>query len=233
MKYGLNQPLDVTIWGLRLRLLPRGNVSEVKLLFAPQLFDRQELAFLASHLPEGGTFVDIGANVGVYSLWAHRCMRGSGRIIAVEPDPEMRRRLQFNLQSNALSNVEVCPVALSDKRGVGELLVNPAQRGQNTLAVEEAKAAGGERVVHKVELDTLEHLLQSRGIKKVDALKIDIEGYEPPVLRHFFEHAPQSLWPKVAITEYKPETAGRIEEQFVSCGYRRVFFNGLNFAFAR
>ncbi len=103
-------------------------------------------------------------------------------------------------------------------RGVGELLENPAQRGENTLAREEARIAGGERVVQQVELDTLLHLLESRAVQRVDALKIDIEGHEPPVLRHFFEHAPQALWPTIAITENKPETAAVIEGLFLGNG---------------
>jgi FkbM family methyltransferase len=233
IKYGAGLPLDVVIWGHRLRLLPRGNMSEIKLLFAPQFFDRAELALLAEQLPAGGTFIDIGANVGVFSFWAARCVGPGGRILAVEPDPEMRRRLEFNLHTNACSQVEVCPLALSDRQGEGELLVNPAQRGENTLAHAEAAAAGGERVVQRVPLDTLVHLLASRGVTSIDALKIDIEGYEPVVLGHFFVHAPRELWPRLAITEYKRETAPVIEELFVANGYRRVLFTGLNLAYAR
>ena len=43
-----------------------------------------------SRAPRFGDRVDIGANAGIYSFWAHRCMGGNGRILAVEPDPEMR-----------------------------------------------------------------------------------------------------------------------------------------------
>jgi len=233
IKYGAHLPLDVVIWGQKLRLLPRGNMSEIKLLFAPQFFDRAELALLTEHLRPGGIFVDVGANVGVYSYWAARCVGTGGRIVAVEPDPEMRRRFEFNLHTNGCTQVEVCPVALSDHEGEGELLVNPAQRGENTLARAEAAAAGGERVVHKVPLDTLVHLLGARGVTRIDALKIDIEGHEPVVLGHFFAHAPRGLWPGLAITEYKRQTAPLIEAQFASHGYRRVLFTGLNIAYAR
>jgi FkbM family methyltransferase len=233
IKYGVHHAVDVTIWGLRLRLLPRGNMAETKLLFAPQLFDREELELLERELQPGATFVDIGANVGAYTYWAHRCLQGRGRIVAVEPDPEMRRRLEFNLHTNGVNEVDVCPVALSDAPGFGELLVNPAQRGQNTLVQGQAQSAGGQRIVQRVELDTLVHVLQSRGIEKIDALKIDIEGHEPPVLRHFFEHAPQSLWPRLAIIEYMPETVGTIESLFAVHGYRRGPQTRLNLTFVR
>lgn len=231
IKYGVHHAVDVKIWGLRLRLLPRGNMAEAKLLFAPQLFDREEFALLERELKPGSVFVDIGANVGAYTYWAHRCLRGQGRIIAVEPDPEMRRRLEFNLRTNHIDEADVCAVALSDTQGMGELLVNPMQRGENTLVPEQARGAGGSRIVEKVNLDTLVNVLQSRGVDRVDALKIDIEGHEPPVLTHFFQHAPKTLWPRLVITEYKPETVDVLEPLFVARGYRRGLQTRLNLTF--
>ncbi|HSI60398.1 MAG TPA: FkbM family methyltransferase [Ideonella sp.] len=233
VKYGVAHPLDVMQWGLKLRLLPRGNMSDAKLLFAPQFFDRAELALLAERLPPGGTFVDVGANAGIYSFWAHHCMRGRGRILAVEPDPEMRRRLRFNLDSNGLSNVELAPVALSDRQGTAALLLNLSQRGENTLALEEASAAGGDRMALTVETDTLTHLLQAHGMARIDALKIDIEGHEPPVLRHFYAHAPEALWPRLVIVEFKQQTSEAITALFEGCGYRRLLATRLNWAFER
>jgi FkbM family methyltransferase len=233
VKYGVHTPLDVTVWGLKLRLLPRGNMSEQKLLFAPQLFDRTELALLRGTLRPGGCFVDIGANAGVYSFWARRCMGASGRVLAVEPDPEMRRRMAFNVAGNALPGIEVAPLALSDHAGEAELWVDPGQRGQNTLEAGEAARAGGARHKVKVALATLPELLRERGIERVDALKIDIEGHEPPVLRHFFDHAPPALWPALVITEFKPATAAGIEALFTARGYRRRTTTDLNFVFER
>jgi hypothetical protein len=143
IRYSVDHPLDVVIWGNRLRLLPRGNMSEAKLLLAPQLFDPSELALMALHLEKGRLFVDVGANAGAYSLWAHRAARGQARVLAVEPDPEMRRRLQFNLATNGVAAVEVCPVALSDRDGVGALLVNPLQRGEKCTRRGASPGSGG------------------------------------------------------------------------------------------
>ncbi len=92
--------------------------------------------------------------------------------------------------------------------------------------------------MQRVEVGTLMYALQSGGIEKIDALtfdapKIDIEGHEPPVLRHFFEHAPQSLWPPLAIIEYMPETVGTIESLFAAHGFRRGPQTRLNLTFVR
>ncbi|MDB5525327.1 MAG: FkbM family methyltransferase [Rhizobium sp.] len=233
VKYQVMTPLDLTIWGLKLRLLPRGNISEEKLYTAPQLFDREEFATIARLLQPGGVFVDVGANAGVYSFWAHHCMRGQGRIIAVEPDPEMARRITFNQRSNALVDIDLCQIALSDHEGMAEFYINPQQRGTNTLEVTEAKQTGGGRIATQVQLTTLLALLQSRGIASVDVLKMDIEGHEQTVLRHFLEFAPEALWPRAVISEFKDSTQDGILALLTARGYRRNETTKLNFIFER
>lgn len=226
-------PIDLVIWGMKLRLLPRGNLSEQKFYTAPRHFDRDERAVLKRRLRPGSVFVDIGANAGIYSFWAHHCMQGRGTIIAVEPDPEMRRRLEFNIATNALTDIRLSPLALSDREGRADLLVNPRQRGQNTLEAGEAQQAGGKRTVVPVQVTTLLNLLRSQGVTRCDALKIDIEGHEPPVLRHFLTHAPESLWPHVLISEFKNQTAGDILALLAARGYTRRETTRRNFIFER
>jgi FkbM family methyltransferase len=233
VRYGVDHALDVVVWGLKLRLAPRGNIAEAKLLFAPQYFDPQERAFVARVLRPGDTFVDVGANVGAYSFWAHQCVGPTGRIIAVEPDPQMRERLRFNLRSNALDHVLVVPQALSDHVGEALLYVNPAQRGENTLQPARAQAAGGVRQAHTVALDTLLHALQSRGIERIDALKIDIEGHELTVLTHFFTHAPQALWPRALLAEHQHDADAPLSRLFADQGYRPALRTRQNMGWER
>jgi FkbM family methyltransferase len=233
IKYGHRVLYDVRFWGLRLRLSPRGNKSEAKLLFAPQYFDAEERDFLAQRLRPGSVFVDVGANVGAYTYWAWRCIGESGRIIAVEPDPELRARLEFNLRSNGVGSVQVVPQALSDRDGSAVLYINRAQRGENTLVSEQARAAGGDRVAVPVELRTLLGVLQARGIERVDALKIDIEGHELPVLQHFFAHAPEPLWPRALVLEHKHEAAQTLAALLTRQGYRCVLETRLNHGYER
>lgn len=233
VKYGWATPLDLEIWGLKLRLLPRGNMSEQKLYTSPRLFDRDEFALLAQRLKPGGVFVDVGANAGIYSFWAHCCMQGAGRIVAVEPDPEMRRRLTFNMRSNGITDIDLCPVALSDHEGTAELHVDPTQRGTNTLDAVEAERAGVPRKLLNVPVTTLLALLQGQHIARVDVLKIDIEGHEEPVLLHFFSHAPETLWPATLIIEIKEPATNRTLELLRRCGYQIIVRNGLNAALER
>jgi hypothetical protein len=69
LKNAFGAYVDVLVWGLKLRVRSRGNLSEQRLLLMPQFLDSVERATLADFLKDGGVFFDIGANAGVYSLW--------------------------------------------------------------------------------------------------------------------------------------------------------------------
>lgn len=228
VRYAARHALDVEVFGLQLRLSPRGNFSEGRLLFTPQLFDRTELDWLAGHLGPTSTFVDIGANAGGYSLAIRSRFGGAIRILAVEPDPEMRRRIAFNLATNRIRNVDVCPVALSDTQGEAVLEIGD-NRGENALV---DRAPASQRTV-TVPVDTLVSVLAARQVTAVDALKIDVEGHEPRVLGHFFAHAPRSLWPRAIVTEDKAGAGRRILDILEGSGYRRVGVVNPNWLFER
>ncbi len=200
VKYWVSKPLDLVIWGLKLRLSPRGNISEQKLYTAPGNFDRPELQAMQRVLENGGTFVDIGANAGVYSFWAHACSKGKVRVLGFEPDPEMCRRLAFNLKTNAMNTVTILPCALSDTEGTATFWVNDGQRGTNSLEAPIGPAAAKRRTI-EVPIRTLSKVLIEQGITGIDVLKIDVEGHEPPILRHFFANAPRESWPRLLIGE--------------------------------
>lgn len=219
VKYHFKSPIDLEIWDLRLRLAPRGNLSEQKLYSSPRLFDRVELQMLRQKLTTDSIFVDVGANAGIYSFWASKCMEGQGRVIAIEPDPIMQERIEFNCNTNGIHNIELCPYALSDHEGVSDLFVLSEQRGQNTLDKTEAVYEQKSRERLQVKVTTLLDLLTLKKISSIDVLKIDIEGHELVVLRHFFHHAPQHFWPGAIITEIKPQIATALHKLLKCNGY--------------
>ena len=93
--------LDTELWGMRLRLYALGNGCEKNALFTPQMFDVMERSVLAEAIErrQGDvfTFVDIGANVGLYSLFVASRALNRARILAIEPQPGILERLRFNL----------------------------------------------------------------------------------------------------------------------------------------
>lgn len=201
LKHNLPANVDARIWNLRLRLMPRGNLSESRWLFLPQFVDHTEREFMRRELAEGGIFIDIGANAGLYSFWAAAvCMNDAGQVLAVEPDPELQRRMRFNRDTNDLDNLRIEECALGVGETEGRLISGGKNRGENRVA-DSANVDGDLAMGLSVPLRTLDGLLAERNIDRIDGLKIDIEGQEYAVMRHFFDHAPESLWPRFMIFE--------------------------------
>jgi FkbM family methyltransferase len=229
IKYGSDTPLDVTVWGLKLRLYPRGNVSESRILFTPGLFDRQERQFLKRSLRPGCTFLDIGANAGGYSFWVYSLFKDQCRIHAVEPDPELQKKMQFNIETNGAHSIQIAPLALVFQNGKGKLIVDQINKGENCLA--ECMDDRGKNGID-VSVVTLTSFLRAHDILSIDALKIDIEGYEFKVLDHFFSHAGKTVWPRLILTEIQatPEHE-KLKRLLEGAGYNACRRTKMNWIF--
>ncbi|MFW2457094.1 FkbM family methyltransferase [Methyloversatilis discipulorum] len=217
VKRASERPYDVNALGMELRLLNRGNFCEMTALFAPQFYDVPELDWLTAQLAQGGTFLDIGGNIGLYSLTiAHRRQSDGVAVHTVEPDPELSARMNFNARHNGLQ-VQLAPVALSDHEGIATLKIDRRQRGQNSLR---DGAAGDQPDTREVPVTTLLALCQSRDITQIRAMKIDVEGHEPRILGHFFDHAPETLWPEALLMEHVYDDNGLMRRLTETLGYR-------------
>ncbi|OYQ33558.1 hypothetical protein CHU95_14325 [Niveispirillum lacus] len=220
---------DVAVHGLHLRLHPGDNVGERKFLFMPQFFDPEEMALLATRLPRGGTFVDIGANVGLYTLNAARLLGPAGRILAVEPGPEAIRRLRFNLSLNRTDAIIThADCAIGAEEGVMGLYLDTSNLGGSSLVRDHGGASTPVRVRPLVDV------LTEIGITQIDVLKIDIEGSEDKALLPFFDQAPESLWPRVIIIERSEESwTGDLLGRLKQAGYRAFGNSKMNWLFER
>ena len=193
--------IDTSLWGMRLRLYPRRNGCEKNALFTPQMYDAMERRVLAQAVArkrQGAfTFVDIGANVGLYSLYLASC--GDVRTLAIEPQPGILERLRFHLAANPSAKVDVLPIALSDHLGEATLVINDSDSGGTHIEKADGRRDAGERVT--VPSKPLIDVLREAAIETVDALKIDVEGAEDLVLAPFLRDAPQSLLPRLVLIE--------------------------------
>ena len=105
---GLNgdRPVDMLYNDLKFRLRPRQNTIESKMMFSSKRREEPELKMISHYLADGGVFVDIGANIGYYSLNA--ALLGAQKAIAIEPNPAILARLNDNIALNNLSNKIYC-----------------------------------------------------------------------------------------------------------------------------
>ena len=192
--------LDTQLWGMRLRLYALGNGCEKNALFTPQMFDVMERGILAEEIErkrDGFTYVDIGANVGLYSLYVASCAPDA-RILAIEPQPGILDRLRFNLAANPGVKVDVLPIALADREGTVELLLDTNDSGGTHIETVTRHESG---VSVSVPCRPLLSVLRDAGIASIDVLKIDVEGAEDIVLAPFLRDAPASLLPRLILIE--------------------------------
>jgi FkbM family methyltransferase len=196
------------LWDARVRLYPSRNGCEKSALFTPQLFDMQELGFLGAaldrRLAEGGafTFVDVGANVGIYSIFVAARGGDRARCLAIEPQPGIVDRARFNFAANPALKIEIIPMAIADHDGSVDMIINRRDSGGSHIRSGSAAAKDAELV--RVPCRPLGAMLAEAGISTIDAIKIDIEGAEHLALAPLLNEAPRDLLPRLVLIEDRP-----------------------------
>ncbi|HZR71473.1 FkbM family methyltransferase [Bradyrhizobium sp.] len=209
-------PVDAQYQGASFRFYHLLSATERGALFNPD-YNLDELSFLRAHTPDGGVFVDIGANVGTYALTLANKVGKSGTVIAVEPHPVAHDRLAFNRAASGLAQVKLLAAAAGAENGELLMETDSANLGASHVA---SGASGGH--TFRVPAFTLQQILSDAGVSKMDALKIDVEGFEDRVLTCFFAQAPQTLWPRAVVIEHLERKNWQHDciDDMVSRGYR-------------
>jgi FkbM family methyltransferase len=222
---GLDGPLDIMTWGVKTRLDPRRNVTEKRLMFSPSRFEFEEREMLRKELKTGDVFVDVGANVGAYSLWVGPLIGPSGKIVAIEPQPSVLARLRANFALNPDFNAQIFPYGAGESNSLMTLSVGSDNEGGASLAT----VGGGEDQV-EVAVRPLISMIEEARVERIDALKIDIEGFEDRALLPFFAEATQSLWPRLLILERsEKDWASDLMGALKNYGYRQSFSTKRNY----
>jgi FkbM family methyltransferase len=209
MRLADDNGLDVVRWGLRMRLHPCRNGCEKGALFTPQMYEAPERTELLAEIDKARiagrafVFVDIGANVGLFSLLVASYAGSNAKILAIEPEPENVRRLQFNVSANPDIPVRVIALALGERAGTVALEIDRRDRGGTRTR---PLTHDGQTGIINVECRPLLEVLRKEGVSRIDALKIDVEGAEDTILVPFFRDAAESLWPKFILIEDAPDS---------------------------
>lgn len=133
---------------------------------------------IVKEIPDHGLLLDVGANIGDWSLRALSFAQRAGRhaaIHAFEPCAETRNILSDRL--TGIADVEIHPFALSATEGKADFFSNGAGSGTNSL--DESSGSVSERV----ELITLDSFVEKIGVDRISMLKIDTEGFDLAVLQ--------------------------------------------------
>lgn len=137
-------------------------------------YERTTRRLLTQLVRPGATFVDIGANIGYFTVLGGLLTGESGQVLAIEPEPHNLELLRANVRRNGLTHVDIVGGAAAAESGQAYLRVNPAETGWHRL---EAGINGADARHVAVPVHRVEDLLAERGLG-ADVVKIDVEGHE-------------------------------------------------------
>jgi FkbM family methyltransferase len=174
--------------GGNIKLYPFGQIAN-EIFY--RTFEKQEIEIFQRLIKPGMLMVDVGANIGLYSLIASKILGSSGRVYSYEPSKESYLRFLENIENNHINNVQAINKGLSDSSNADLVLMQDndcgdAERyiinhsdGENTLKNDTNEIGMGE----KISVESLDESLTKFNERKVDFIKIDTEGYEYFVLK--------------------------------------------------
>jgi FkbM family methyltransferase len=190
-----DKPVDLIYQNLKLRLQPRQNTIESKIMFSAKKREGAELALIKRHLVGGGVFVDIGSNIGYYAL--NVALMNAGKVIAIEPNPTVLARLRDNIALNDLqSKIIVHDVAIGADKDIAQLTLSDNDFGSSSIV---NQRVGKTHI--DVEVVPLVEILKINEIANADVIKIDIEGMEDRALFPYFENIAKEKYPKLIVME--------------------------------
>jgi FkbM family methyltransferase len=166
-------------WKVTLYLPPKWSGSGGSSPFLFREHYEPGLLLLERVLKPGMTFVDGGANKGIYTFIAARLVGDTGRVLAFEPGKESFRALKKSLRLNRFAHVVLRRQALSDRIGTARLY--HIQSSENNFGL--GPSSNPHTGFEKVETITLEQVLKELDLRSIDFLKLDVEGSQELILR--------------------------------------------------
>jgi FkbM family methyltransferase len=181
-------------------------------------------AFRAILLP-GDVCVDVGANIGYFTLLASRLVGPDGHVYALEPSPEIQVSLVSNLKLNDVRNVTALGIAAGDRDGEADFYeAHGRNRGASSLrlAAEEAGDEAESRAT-RVQVRRLDSVVSDAHLPRLRLVKIDVEGYELEVMRGLEPLLVRGARPSIVV-ELTPSWSGEEASDYVAtfCSRHRL-----------
>lgn len=213
-RLGSGGMVDVTSRGVSFRLRRGTNLIEDGILVHPA-YNGVEIDFLLEGTPEGGVFVDLGANIGLYTLPLARKAGPAGRVLSVDANPDIVAALAYNIKASRLDNVTIACVAVGEAEGRAHLEI----RKDDLAIVEVEEDPDGDILIRP-----LADIVREAGLVRVDTLKADIEGFEDKALLPYLERVDDALRPARIVIEHLGRRLWKTDcfPVFERLGYRLV-----------
>ncbi len=156
-----------------------------------------EIEIILKNIKEGDTVLDIGANIGYYTLYIARKVGRKGRVFSFEPDPVNCKLLKKSVLANGYTNVIVEQKAVTEKTGKAQLYLCDENKGDHRIY--NSYDAREELDIETVSLD--DYFKDYKG--DIDFIKIDVQGSEPTVIKGMKNLLRKNKKIKI-FTEYEP-----------------------------
>jgi len=175
---------------------------------ALEKYEPYETELILRQVKLGDIIVDVGANIGYYTVLFADKVGKSGKVIAIEPDPINFEILQKNIKENKLFNVVAVQAAVGKENKKMEIFKSKTNFGDHRLwqnpSVDKSTSPFEERETSNIFCRRLDDLLKDLGYEKINLIKVDTQGWEPEVFAGakktiekdlpiiFFEYSPAS-----------------------------------------
>jgi FkbM family methyltransferase len=146
-------------------------------------YEKQDYDELTHIMPVGGVFLDVGANIGIYTLAMARAAGPSGSVHSFEPNPASFERLSHHVLQNGLANVRLNQVAVGSAEGRAKLNAPTKENSGAASLLSTNMPARFEARPIEVQVTSLDAYCSSHAFERVDVIKIDCQGYELKVLK--------------------------------------------------
>lgn len=180
----LNENFIDRMPGINMRMVINPNMFFAT-FYAEHLYEREIIRFIKKYIKKSMIALDIGANIGYFTLLLSRMVGNQGKVICFEPSKYAYDLLKENIRINCLENVQVYQQAVSDTSGETTFFEGP--EGYEVYSSLQPPVAKGSEGIHfsqqKVQVDTIDHMLGELGVSCIDFVKIDVEGAELKVIR--------------------------------------------------
>jgi len=171
--------LIVDVNGYKLQVIPGDlGISSELLMF--KTHEPLTTKLLSKELKKDMVCLDVGGNIGYYTLFESNIVGENGKVIAIEPSPPNFQHLKKNLEIQNTENVDAYNFAAGDKDGEINFLVYEESNGSFTIPDGETTDLPGELI--KVQAKRLDTFLDELKQDHVDFVRMDVEGYESHII---------------------------------------------------
>ena len=210
-----NQQEEISVNGYKMHIIPHDKgISEELSMF--KIHEPLNTKFLVEQLEEDMICLDIGANLGYFAFLESSRVGKTGKVIAVEPAPLTFELFKKNIKLQKYQNISSYNFAFSNKTGTIDFFISNSSNWSRIIGAKDPYHGDKGKII-KVKCNTIDNFIEELELKKLDLIRVDLEGYEFEI----FEGAQKTL------LELKPMLQIEIHRDFMGIEKSMIFLKNM------